>query len=389
MADDKARELALKAGQLLADGRHADAKPLFVRALSLRERDLGPTHSDTLTTLCNLGSCLAAAGTFGEAEKALEKSLLLRESSLGKFHADCAHSLTSLSSIAELQGHVSKAVAFNKRAVAVFDRMLRGGALSDIDFAQAVAALTMQARLQQQQEEWHPAFLTWERIRALHAARTGEVSLDLGRTLAAEAALFRAQGDWVECCALLEKALAVFEAPAVNAPPALILETLGHLANAHEVNHQPAQAIPVLQRLLQWQARVAGPDDMTVADLQFVLAQTMREDPTIAKPAIKALLEQACRTYAQLLGRADPKTIEAQAAVDACTDADELQARATQAKVEAKRKIKAEAAAAAAAVAAAQRCAFCCCCFVCCWPAPSVLLVLVFRSPFCVPFECQ
>ena len=52
-----------------------EAEPLFRRALEGRERTLGPDHSDTLTSVNNLGFLLYAQGKLNEAEAMLRRAL--------------------------------------------------------------------------------------------------------------------------------------------------------------------------------------------------------------------------------------------------------------------------------------------------------------------------
>ncbi len=50
-----------------AQGRHAEAEPLYQRSLAIREAALGPEHPDVATGLNNLAELYRDQGNYGEA----------------------------------------------------------------------------------------------------------------------------------------------------------------------------------------------------------------------------------------------------------------------------------------------------------------------------------
>ncbi len=62
-----------------AQGRFADAGPLYQRSLAIYEKALGPDHPDVGTSLNNLGELFYAQGRYAEAEPLYQRALAIRE----------------------------------------------------------------------------------------------------------------------------------------------------------------------------------------------------------------------------------------------------------------------------------------------------------------------
>ena len=74
----------------------AGARPLFERALAIREKALGPEHPHTAMSLNNLALLLRDQGDFAGARPLFERALAIREKALGPEHPDTATSLNNL-----------------------------------------------------------------------------------------------------------------------------------------------------------------------------------------------------------------------------------------------------------------------------------------------------
>ena len=73
----------------------------YQRALTARERVLGPDHPDTLISVNNLAFLYESTGRYGEAEPLYQRALTARERVLGPEHPD---TLTSVNNPAYLLG---------------------------------------------------------------------------------------------------------------------------------------------------------------------------------------------------------------------------------------------------------------------------------------------
>ena len=81
-----------------AQGRRADAEPLYKRALAIEEKTLGLDHSYGAVSLNNLAVLYQARGRYADAEP-LYKRALAREKTLGPDDPDVAVSLINYSDL--------------------------------------------------------------------------------------------------------------------------------------------------------------------------------------------------------------------------------------------------------------------------------------------------
>jgi tetratricopeptide (TPR) repeat protein len=86
----EARALNLIGLNLHAQGRYNEAEPLYVRALALWERGLGPDHPHTIASLRNLAELYHMQGRYGEAEPLYQRALAICERELGPEHPHTA-----------------------------------------------------------------------------------------------------------------------------------------------------------------------------------------------------------------------------------------------------------------------------------------------------------
>lgn len=110
--------------QLRKDGKHSIAAPIAERALALAQRELGPDHPSTFTSLSNLASVYQAQGRYNQAEPLFERALAERERVLGPEHADTLSSVNSMGELYRLQARYAEAETFLKRALGERERIL-------------------------------------------------------------------------------------------------------------------------------------------------------------------------------------------------------------------------------------------------------------------------
>ena len=111
-------------------GDYPPIRPLYERALAIREQALGPTHPDTAMILNSLASYLDNTGDLADraaARPLYERALAIFEQALGPTHPDTAMSLDNLA------GHLTKtgdpadraaARSLFERALAIFEQAL-------------------------------------------------------------------------------------------------------------------------------------------------------------------------------------------------------------------------------------------------------------------------
>jgi len=105
-------------------GRYRETEPLYVRALSIHERQLGMEHPDTASSFNNLAALYESQGKYGEAEPLYKRALWIRERQLGEKHPDTAGSLNNLAGLYRHQGRYAEAEALYKRALLIYGRQL-------------------------------------------------------------------------------------------------------------------------------------------------------------------------------------------------------------------------------------------------------------------------
>jgi tetratricopeptide (TPR) repeat protein len=62
-----------------AQGSYADAEPLYQRSLAIREKVLGPDHTDVAQSLSNLADLYKSQSRFDDADLLYRRSLAIRE----------------------------------------------------------------------------------------------------------------------------------------------------------------------------------------------------------------------------------------------------------------------------------------------------------------------
>ena len=104
-----------------AQGRLANAEPMYLRALGLQEAILGREHLEVAQTLNNLAAVYRESGALDRAEPLYRRSLQIREKRLGATHPEVADSLNNLAGVLRLLGHNVEAEALAERAIAIME----------------------------------------------------------------------------------------------------------------------------------------------------------------------------------------------------------------------------------------------------------------------------
>lgn len=105
-------------------GRYGEAKPLYEKALTLRETLLGSDHLDVAQSLNSLALLNYAIGCYGNAKALLQRSLSIREQQLGANHSDVATSLNNLAELYRTAGRYSEAEPLYLRSLSILEQQL-------------------------------------------------------------------------------------------------------------------------------------------------------------------------------------------------------------------------------------------------------------------------
>ena len=102
-----------------AQGKYAQAEPLYQRSLAILEKALGPEHPDVATSLNNVASIYQAQGRYAEAEPLYQRSLAIYEKALGPEHPELAQSLENYAALLRQTARADEAERMEARAKAI------------------------------------------------------------------------------------------------------------------------------------------------------------------------------------------------------------------------------------------------------------------------------
>jgi tetratricopeptide (TPR) repeat protein len=246
-------EQSLKAARLFnavgisafTQGKYTEAEPLYVRALTIYEQQLGAMHPDIAGCLNKLAVLYTTQGRYAEAELLYQRALLIRERQLGATHPDTAISLSTLAQFYINQGKYTEAESYLQQAYTIFEKQL---GIQDILTA---ACLNDLARLYQAQGKYTEAEPLLVRALAIFEQQLGTRYPDTASILNNLAELYKSQGKYAEVEALLVRALAIQEQQlgATHPNTAVVLNNLAELYKSQgkyvkaELLYQQALAI--------------------------------------------------------------------------------------------------------------------------------------------------
>jgi CHAT domain-containing protein len=126
----------------LNQGGYAKAEPLLVHALDIREKALGPMHPDVANSLDNLALLYLNQGGYAKAEPLLVRALDIDEKALGPLHPDVASTLIDLAELYQAQGASPKAEFLLSRAAEIRESQLRSS-LAALSESRTRAVMTL------------------------------------------------------------------------------------------------------------------------------------------------------------------------------------------------------------------------------------------------------
>ena len=268
MFPEAARLLHRTGNYLYERGQFMEAEPLYRRAVSIREKALGPRHPDVARSLSDLALLYLGRGEYEQAEPLYQQALAIQEQALGPGHPDVAGILNDLAMLYYFQGKYEQAEPFHQRARIIFECAL-GPTHHNV-----ATSLNNLGKLYLAQGRYEQARTLMQRALAMREQVQGLDHPDVANSLHHLGDLAAAEGKYNEAEELYRRALTMRE------------QSLGpNHPNVAETLHEWA-------RLCHAQGR----DEE--AELLFRRALTIREQILGARhPALAATLE----AYADLL----------------------------------------------------------------------------------------
>jgi tetratricopeptide (TPR) repeat protein len=186
-------------------GRYSEAEPLYERSLSIWERQLGADHPDVATSLNNLALLYESQGRYSEAEPLYTRSLYIWEQQLGSDHPNVATSLNNLALLYESQGRYSEAEPLLVRSFSIWEQQL--GA----DHPNISSSLNNLAGLYESQGRYSEAEPLYTRSLEIDRKVYGEDHPDIATDLNNLAYLYESQGRYSEAEPLYARSLSILE----------------------------------------------------------------------------------------------------------------------------------------------------------------------------------
>jgi TolB-like protein/Tfp pilus assembly protein PilF len=278
---------------------HSQAAQLFRDALAIREKTLGPEHSDTATSLNNLADLLRDQGDFAGARPLHERALAIRERALGPEHPDTATSLNNLAILLKAGGDFAGALRLYQRALAVREKALGP------EHPDTATSLNNLANLLRDQGDFAGARSLHERALAIREKALGPEHSDTATSLNNLAMILKAQGDFAQARPLFERALSIYERALGLEHPAAAL-SLNQLAFLLQAQGDFARAQPLYERALAIREKALGPEHPATAGSLNNLASLLKAQGDLA--GARRLHERALAIHETALGPDHPHT---------------------------------------------------------------------------------
>ncbi len=105
-------------------------EPLYLRALAIREKALGPNHPNAAISLNNLAALYRARGEYAKAEPLYLRALEILEKALGPNHPNVATALENYALLLAATNRADEAAKLRTRAAAIRENHARANAAS-------------------------------------------------------------------------------------------------------------------------------------------------------------------------------------------------------------------------------------------------------------------
>src|SRR5262249_34850723 len=118
---DIAEHLLSTAFRLRAAGSFEEAEPLFLQALNVYERVLGPNHPDTARHFVQVAVAYRNASRYDEAAKLLDRAIEASQIAYGPRSCELAQALTLQAWVYALKGRFDEGEQLHRQATAMFE----------------------------------------------------------------------------------------------------------------------------------------------------------------------------------------------------------------------------------------------------------------------------
>lgn len=223
-------------------GDYQKAESRYLRALEIRERVLGPSHTITARTLNNLAGLYHVAGSYEKSARLYERALAIRRRVLGEKHPDTATIMDNLGVLYHQLGRVFRARSLFEKALAIRDQALPDSHPAIVNSLNNIGASYLDTG---QIDRAEPLF---ERALAIREKTLKPGQVDIAESLGNLAQVYTQKRDYEKARSLWQRSLAIQEAVGPVPNTAVCLQGLGQLA---ALSRDFNGAEPLLQRALE------------------------------------------------------------------------------------------------------------------------------------------
>jgi CHAT domain-containing protein/tetratricopeptide (TPR) repeat protein len=273
-------------------GDYTAARPLLERVLRIREKTLGPGDPGVAATLNNLGVLFVYTGDYAAARPLFERALSIQQKTLGPDHVDVVGSLNNLANLVSDMGDFAAAQPLYERALRIVEKT-RGP--DDPVLAQTLNNLGTYFFYTGAYAEARPVY---ERALGITEKAFGPDHPDVAMCLNNLAVLLQASGDYARALPLHERALTIRE-KALDSDHPDVGESLENIAILFYETGDPGASRPLAERALTIKEKALGPDHPTVAGSLNTLANVLVDagDYAAAQPLYERALGIAEKTF--------------------------------------------------------------------------------------------
>jgi tetratricopeptide (TPR) repeat protein len=284
-------ELNSQVTQLYQQGKYAEAEPLFQRALRIREKALGPDHTDVATVLNNLALLYDHQSKYASAEPLYERALHIDEKVLGTEHPGVARDLNNLATLYFHQGKYAEAEPLYQRAFSI-DEKAFGPYSSEV-----AIDLDNLGFLYVREGNYTRAVPLYQFAQRIDEKVLGPDHPDLAAVLKSLADLYVIASIYTEAEPLYQRALQIDE-KALGPEHPDVANVLNSLAELFYIEGKYTEAEPLYQRALRINEKAFGADHPNVAAnlnnlaLLYSNQGKYREAETLYQQAFDNLFQQ-------------------------------------------------------------------------------------------------
>jgi nephrocystin-3 len=237
---------------------HAEAEPLYRRAISILWISFGENHPGVATALNNLAQLLQTTNRLAEAEPLMRRALVINEKNFGLEHPDVARNLNNLAELLRVTNRLAEAEPLYRRALAIFETSF---GLEDPKVATGLNNLALLLQATNRLAEAEPLM---RRAISILEKNLGENHPDVATALNNLAQLLLATNRLAEAEPLMRRVLAIFEKSSGAEHPQVAVG-LNNLAALLQATNRLAEAEPLMRRALAIDEKSYGPEHPNVA----------------------------------------------------------------------------------------------------------------------------